>query len=80
MGLKVLNVEARDIHVVFEMSLSELRHVRDAIDAAHINYASEEDPKLALSVKYLTGDFFPFIDELVEDLEKNVTRPDRKRG
>ncbi len=80
MGLKVINVEAKDIHVTFEMSLTQLGQLRDALDVATIEVNSDEDPRLALAAKFLTAEFFPFINELVEDLSKDVTRPDSTRG
>lgn len=80
MGLKVINVEAKDIHVTLEMSLTELGQLRDALDVATIEVNSDEDPRLALAAKFLTAEFFPFINELVEDLSKDVTRPDSTRG
>ncbi len=80
MGLKVLNIEARDIHVIFEMSGTELQQVRDALSIGKFEYDGENEPELALAVKFLTGGFYPFINELVEDLSKDVTRPDSTRG
>jgi len=80
MSLKVLNVEAKDIHVTFEMSATELRQVRDALSIAKIEYNSEEDPQMALSAKFLTKEFYPFIHQLVEDLSRDVIRPDGPRG
>ncbi len=80
MGLKVVNVEAKDIHVTLEMSLTELRQLRDALNATTIEVNSEEEPRIALAANYLTAKFFPFINELVEDLSKDVTRPDSTRG
>ncbi len=80
MGLKVINVEAKDIHVTFEMSLSDLTQLRDVLSIANVEYNSEEDPRIALAAKFLTAEFFPFINELVEDLLKDVTRPDSTRG
>ncbi len=80
MGLKVINVEAKDIHVTLEMSLTELRQLRDALNATTVEVNSEEEPRIALAAKFLTAEFFPFINELVEDLSKDVTRPDSTRG
>ncbi len=80
MALKVINVEAKDVHVTFEMSLSDLTQLRDVLSIANVEYNSEEDPRIALAAKFLTAEFFPFINELVEDLSKDVTRPDSTRG
>ena len=80
MGLKILNIEAKDVHVTFEMSLTELRQLRDAISIAQLEYNSEEDPAVALAAKFLTAEFYPFINELVEDLAKDGIRSDSTRG
>jgi len=80
MSLKILKIEARDIHVTFEMSATELRQLRDAIGISELKYNSEEEPQLALAAKFLENEFYPFIHELVEDLARDGIRPDSQRG
>jgi len=70
---QMVDLQIRDIHVTFSMSLDELRKLHRAFCLAEIDVRSEDDPRNAPAEEYFTKTFFPFIDELIKDAEKYVT-------
>jgi hypothetical protein len=69
----MVDLQIRDVHVTFSMSLTELKHLHRASCLAEIDIRTEEDPRNAPAAEYFTKEFFPFIDNLVKDAEKYVT-------
>ncbi len=70
---QMVDLQIRDVHVTYSMSLDELRKLHRGISLAEIDIRAEDDPRNAPAVEYLMKTFFPFIDELVKDAEKYVT-------
>lgn len=70
---EIKEIQIRDVHVTFSMSLEELKRVHRAISLAEIDIRKEDDPRNAPAVEYLMKTFWPFIDDLVKDAEKYVT-------
>jgi len=70
---EVKDIQLRDVHVTFSMSLEELRMVHRAISLGEFDKRSKDDPRNLPSVEYMTQVFWPFIDNLVKDAEKYVS-------
>ena len=40
--MKILNIEPKDIHVTFDMSINEIDLVLDALEHAEVNFPGDE--------------------------------------
>ncbi len=71
--MKVIQIEARDIILTFEMSLAELEKVRLALDCTELNL-DKADPKLREetkeAAKFLTNELYPFIVKSIEMIKE----------
>lgn len=70
---QIVDLQIRDVHVTFSMSLDELKKLHRAHGLMEIDVRSEDDPRNGPAAEYFTKTFFPFIDELIKDAEKYVT-------
>jgi len=67
--MKVLQIAPKDIYVTLEISLTEMESLLIALENAIIEYDGK-DIRVARAVKYLTKEFQPMLDKIVEDLKK----------
>ena len=44
--MRILNVEPKDIHITFDMSIKEVNLVLDALDHSEVKFASDEQPNM----------------------------------
>jgi hypothetical protein len=65
--MRIVDIQHKDIHMLVDFSLRELRMLRDLFGCAEINYNSEEDPEMVEAVNYLEKYFYPFLDKMVKD-------------
>ncbi len=70
---QMVDLQIRDVHVTFSMSLDELRKIYRAFCLVEIDVRSTVDPRNAPAAEYFNKVFYPFIDELVKDAEKYAT-------
>jgi len=64
----VIRVAPKDIFVNIEMSLSEVRLLHQALGIATIDYDGNNEREKE-SATYAKTTFFPFLDDLLEDIE-----------
>lgn len=57
----MIGYEPRDIFIKFEISLSGVNKLLQALDCATISY---NDPKLEESIKFLTEQFQPYLETI----------------
>ena len=64
----VLRIAPKDIFVNFEMSLAEVRLLHQALAIATIDFNGNVE-KERVSATYAKSTFFPFLDDLIEEIE-----------
>lgn len=68
--MRILDMYAKDVTIVFEIELSEAKLLREALDLVEIKYDSTKEAE-SEAANFLTKRFYPLIDELVKKaLEK----------
>ena len=68
--MKVIQIAPKDIFITLEISLTEAENLLIALENAIIEYDGKNDIKVVKAVKYLTEDFQPTLDKIVEDLKR----------
>ena len=63
--MRIIDMYAKDVTVVFEMELSELKLLHKAMNMMEINYDSTI-PEEREAENFLTKRFYPLINELIE--------------
>lgn len=66
--MNVVRVERRNTYITLDFSIEEIQHLKRIFDNASIVYNSEEDDKMPKADKWLTEEFYPVIDELVDKI------------
>lgn len=63
----VVNVQPRDIYVLIEFSLGEIKKIVKMMDLIQLNYdgTKKEDVE---AQKYLIDEFYPFFKQMKKDL------------
>jgi len=67
--MRVVNIEPKDIHVTFEMSVKEINMTLDALENAEIKFDGDE-PKAVDSTEFLKNTFFKLLNEVSNDIGK----------
>ena len=68
--MKIISIESRDIHVTFELSITQIEKLLLALGHSKIEYDSKEDPEVEKAVEYLKEDFFVKLDKIVDEIHK----------
>lgn len=63
--MRIIDMYAKDVTVVFEMELSEIKNLQTALSKVEISYDSTIEAERE-AVNFLTKRFCPLIDELVK--------------
>jgi len=65
---QILKVAPKDLYVTIEMSITELRKLREALGISRIDYdgAIEKEREAA---EYAKSVFFPFLDDFLREME-----------
>lgn len=70
--MRILQIEARDIVMTMELSLSDMEKIKIALDHAELTVS--EDPTDRVEVKeacnFLTMEFYPFINKSIEGIKE----------
>lgn len=66
--MKLLSVEAREIVAVFEISLSDLKKLKRAMDLTELNCNSDV-PGDVEATEYLIKEFYPYIDRVLKEID-----------
>lgn len=66
--MEVIAIEAKDITVIFQMTLTELEKMKLALDLAEIKYSGNKEEERDASY-YLTNVVYPFILETIEKVK-----------
>ena len=64
----VLKVAPKDIFVNIEMSLKEVKKLHQALAIATIDYNGNVEKEKVAAI-YAKSTFFPFLDDLIEEIE-----------
>ena len=66
--MRLLQIEAKEINIIFEEKFSNLEKLVLALDMAKIEYdgTTSEETEAA---NYLTKEFYPFIKEIIEKIK-----------
>jgi len=67
--MRIINVEPKDIHVTFDMSLREVNLVLDALEHSEIKFPGDEKPELKDAARFLSDEFFKILSELANEME-----------
>ena len=68
--MKILNVEPKDIHVTFDMSINEIELVLDALDHSEVKFDGDDEPNLAKAATFLKDVFFKNLDAISNEVKK----------
>lgn len=68
--MRVLDIRPQGIYVVVEFSAEQLEYLVDFLGASKCVYDSEKNPKMDKAVSYVTEEFFPNIDKVLEDVKE----------
>lgn len=66
--MEVIAIEAKDITIIFQMTLTELEKVKLALDLTEIKYSGNKEEERDASY-YLTNVVYPFILETIEKIK-----------
>ena len=66
--MNVVKIERRNTYVTLDFSIEEIQHLKRIFDNASIVYNSEEDEKMPKADKWLSEEFYPMIEEMVDRL------------
>lgn len=66
--MRVLNVEPQDIHVILDLSLTEVKKILDALEHSEIKFDGSENPEIAEAADFLRNIFFKNLDALVVEV------------
>lgn len=67
-AIRVLSVEPRDFWIVFELSLTQIKQILDAMEVARMEY-DFSNKVLNEAVEYLTKGFVPALAALEEEIK-----------
>ncbi len=67
--MKILAVEPKDIHVIVDLSITQVGHILDFLDRCKVDFSSADDPEFVKSAKYVTEDFFKQLAKVHEDVK-----------
>ena len=65
---EVKGVYPKDVCVVLEVRLSDLKKLRESLDMCEINKLKVTTEQLE-AARYLQEDFYPFLAQLIKDVE-----------
>lgn len=68
--MKILAVEPRDIHIVIDLSITEMKYLVDFLDNCTIEFDSKTDLSLSDSVSFVKNKFFKMCDDVVNDIKE----------
>ena len=68
--MKILNIEPKDIHVTFDMSIKEIDLVLDALEHAEVNFSGDKEPALTEAATFLKDVFFKNLDSVSEEVKR----------
>lgn len=70
--MRVVNIEYRDVYITLDLSLKQLKYLRDLFNHADIQYDGEDEPEMKEAVDFLNNQFHPFLVQVVKDNESNL--------
>jgi hypothetical protein len=65
---KVIDIRPKDIHILMEMSLEELRMIYTAMNLATISYDGKAEKEVQATV-YFKSQFYDFVEQTIERIE-----------
>ena len=65
--MQLVDVQSRDIYVLFEISLSDLKKLEFIIRNSTLDYDGKI-PEEAEAAKYLTDKFYPLLQKTLQDV------------
>jgi len=68
--VRIIDVQARDIYVTLEFSITQIKRILDVLDKVEIKYNKTDNPELDKSVEYFTEDFCKKLGNLYEDIRE----------
>ena len=73
--MKIVSVEPRDIHVLIDLSVSEINHLVNFLDNCTIEYDSKENIELSEAVSFVKTKFFKMCDDIINDIKEGKDEP-----
>lgn len=77
--MKILNVQPKDVHIVLELSHTEIIYVLEFLSVCVANSDRSSFKEFEKAAKFVQEDFFNGLDKLSEDI-KNEFGPDSTQG
>jgi len=72
--MKIIDVQAKDIFVTFEMSRKQIRYLLKVVELAlPIEYNTETDPEAEAACKYFENEFIPGLDSIEAEISRRET-------
>ena len=66
--MKIVEVEHRDVYVITEFSLQQLKWLEMFLSHCVVEYASKEEPEMVEADNYVKNKLFPELIEFIETI------------
>jgi hypothetical protein len=76
MAMNVIDIQSRDIYVLFELSLEQIEFILDYLDHCTMEFDSKGEPEMVKAKEYMDEGFFKPLSKLAEEL-KDGSGPNR---
>lgn len=70
--MEILNVQPKQIHVTFELSIQEIGHILDFYDLANPIYAKVMKDSDMATGEYMDGEFIAKLRQIYDDVRKGI--------
>ena len=67
--MNIVDIQSRDVYVLFEMSLEQIEHLLNYLDHCTVEYDSTQEPDMVKADTYVKEHFFKSLDKLSGELK-----------
>lgn len=67
--MNIVKVEKRNTYITLDFPLEEINYLKHIFDNSTIQFNSEEDDDMPKAVKWLKEEFYPLLDEIMENIK-----------
>uniref|UniRef100_A0A6H1Z9Y8 Uncharacterized protein n=1 Tax=viral metagenome TaxID=1070528 RepID=A0A6H1Z9Y8_9ZZZZ len=66
--MRILEIAPKDIHIVIDLSKTEVEKILKALDHSEISYDGKTDPETLSAAEYVKKEFYPKLAEVLKEL------------
>jgi hypothetical protein len=67
--VKIIAVEPKDIHVIIDLSITQVGYLIDFLDRSKVVYNSDDEPEFVKAVDYVKSVFFARLTKVYDDVK-----------